>query len=185
VHPRVALALNELGNVEFRQRKLDEADFSRVVDIYRSVYGEKHYQIGLAESNLGGVYVERKEYARAELLFHDALQIYSETLPADHRTSASAEFGSATRWPRNIATQKQRPRARAATRSYPARVADRKNGFRWRVRTWQASMKRCISPSRQQNFALRLQNRSTHLFHKNLTPSRSFATLLMRGGAAW
>jgi serine/threonine-protein kinase len=87
VHPRVAFALNELGNVAIRQRKLDEAesDFSRVVDIYRSVYGETHYQIGLAESNLGGVYVERKEFARAELLFRDTLQIYSQTLPADHQ----------------------------------------------------------------------------------------------------
>jgi serine/threonine-protein kinase len=86
VHPRVAYALNELGNVAIRQRKLDEAeaDFSRVVDIYRSVYGEKHYQIGIAQSNLGGVYMERKDYVRAEKFFRDALQIYADTLPANH-----------------------------------------------------------------------------------------------------
>jgi serine/threonine-protein kinase len=86
VHPRVAFALNELGNVAIRRGKLDEAEaeFSRVVDIYRSVYGDKHYQIGVAESNLAGVYVERKEYARAEHLFREALQIYAATLPADH-----------------------------------------------------------------------------------------------------
>jgi serine/threonine-protein kinase len=48
------------------------------------VYGEKHYLIGIAESNLGGVYAERKQYVRAEQLFRDALQTYAKTLPPEH-----------------------------------------------------------------------------------------------------
>jgi len=42
--------------------------------------------------NLGGVYMERKQYPRAERTFRDALQIYSETLPADHLNVAIARI---------------------------------------------------------------------------------------------
>jgi len=55
-----------------------------MADIYRAVYAGKHYYIGIALCNLAGVYVERKDYAGAEKLFREALQIYSQTLPADH-----------------------------------------------------------------------------------------------------
>jgi tetratricopeptide (TPR) repeat protein len=69
-----------------QQGELDEAeaDFRRQADIYRSVYKGKHYYIGSALANLGGVYMERKQYTRAEQSFREALQIYAETLPADH-----------------------------------------------------------------------------------------------------
>ncbi len=61
---RVASALNELGRIAQQQRKLDdaEADFHRMADIYRSVYAGKHYYIGIAESNLADVYVEKRNY---------------------------------------------------------------------------------------------------------------------------
>ena len=39
-----------------------EADFHRMADIYRSVYAGKHYYIGIAESNLADVYVEKRNY---------------------------------------------------------------------------------------------------------------------------
>ncbi len=86
VHPRVASALNELGRVAQQQGKLDdaEADFQRMTDIYRTVYGGNHYLVGIALSNLAGVSVERKQYARAEGLFHDALRSYSSLEP-DHQ----------------------------------------------------------------------------------------------------
>src|SRR5207344_1929019 len=64
----------------------------RQFDIYRSVYNGKHYYIGSALANLGGVYMERKQYARAERSFRDALQIYSETLPPDHLNVAIARI---------------------------------------------------------------------------------------------
>lgn len=54
--------------------------------IYREVYNGKHYYIGIALANLGGVYMEKKEFARATELFREALQLYSETLPAGHPT---------------------------------------------------------------------------------------------------
>src|SRR5581483_1025252 len=81
VHPRVAYALNELGQVAIREGKLDEAarDFSREVDIYRTVYHDKHYLISIALSNLAGVYAQQRQYARAEMLFRDALQRYEST----------------------------------------------------------------------------------------------------------
>ena len=36
-----------------------------MLDIYRAVYNNHHYLIGIALSNLAGVYVGRKDYARA------------------------------------------------------------------------------------------------------------------------
>src|SRR5271167_2919792 len=77
-----------------QQGKLDEAeaDFRRQADIYREVYKGKHYYIGSALANLGGVYMERKQYARAERSFRDALQIYSVTLPPDHLNVAIARI---------------------------------------------------------------------------------------------
>src|SRR5271167_856389 len=77
-----------------QQGKLDEAeaDFRRQADIYREVYKGKHYYIGSALANLGGVYMERKQYARAEQSFRETLQIYAQTLPADHLNVATARI---------------------------------------------------------------------------------------------
>ena len=86
MHPRVASALNELGGAALRRQHYDEAiaRFTRVVEIYRTLYHDKHYLIGLALSNLASVYIEKKDYARAEQLFHEAIRRYSETLPPNH-----------------------------------------------------------------------------------------------------
>jgi hypothetical protein len=45
----------------------------------------KHYYIGTALANLGGVYVERRQYDRVESYFRDALDMYAKTLPDDHK----------------------------------------------------------------------------------------------------
>src|SRR5262249_3426986 len=86
VHPSVASTLNELALFAQDDGRLDEAeaDFRRMIAIYRQVYHDKHYLIGLAYSNLGSVYIVRKDYARAEQLFHEALRRYGETLPPGH-----------------------------------------------------------------------------------------------------
>ena len=55
-----------------------------MIAIYRAAYDDRHYLIGLAYSNLGGLLVERKEYAEAERSFREALRRYDETLPAGH-----------------------------------------------------------------------------------------------------
>jgi serine/threonine-protein kinase len=59
VHPSVASTVNELGNIAMGRGELDkaEAHFSRMASIYRSVYGEKHYLLGIAQSNLASVYM--------------------------------------------------------------------------------------------------------------------------------
>ena len=66
VHPRVASTLNELGTIANKQGKFKdaEADYTRMADIYREVYKGKHYYIGIALANLGGVYGDQKQYAR-------------------------------------------------------------------------------------------------------------------------
>jgi tetratricopeptide (TPR) repeat protein len=55
-----------------------------MIEIYRRVYNDKHYLIGLGYSNLAGVYVDRKDYPGAERLYGEALRRYGETLPAGH-----------------------------------------------------------------------------------------------------
>ena len=67
VSRQVASALNELGNAAMNRHQYDLAEprFRRMLDIYRAVYNNHHYLIGIALSNLAGVYVGRKQYARA------------------------------------------------------------------------------------------------------------------------
>jgi tetratricopeptide (TPR) repeat protein len=51
--PNVASAVNELGSVAMQRGQHAEAvaDFQRIAHIYRSVYGGKHYLIGIALAN--------------------------------------------------------------------------------------------------------------------------------------
>src|SRR6266550_7113111 len=56
-----------------------------MADIYRWVYAGKHYYIGIAESNLAEVYIEKKNYKEGERLFREALSMYAQTLPAEHQ----------------------------------------------------------------------------------------------------
>lgn len=65
---------------------------ARFAEIYRAVYHNRHYLIGIALSNLAGVYVERKQYVRAEQLYRDALQVFAETLPPGHLNTAIAQI---------------------------------------------------------------------------------------------
>jgi serine/threonine-protein kinase len=94
VHPRVASTLNELGRIAQQEAQVDdaEADFSRMAEIYRTVYAGKHYYIGVALCNLAGVYVEKKQYNRAVALFREGLRIYGEPLSRTTRTSESPAF---------------------------------------------------------------------------------------------
>jgi serine/threonine-protein kinase len=82
-HPSVASSLNELGNIAVRQGRYEEAeaDFTQMVEIYRSCYHGKHYLIGIALANLGGVFMARKDNVHAEQLFREALNMYAQTLP--------------------------------------------------------------------------------------------------------
>jgi serine/threonine-protein kinase len=90
----VAETLNELGNVASMRDKLDEAEarFRRAVDIYRAVYGDHHYLVAIALSNLAGISMDKKNYPRAEQLFRDVIRRYAETLPADNVNIAIAHI---------------------------------------------------------------------------------------------
>jgi len=94
MHNQVALALNELGNVEVKRGKLDDAEarFRRAVDIYRTVNGDKHYSVAIALSNLGGVYLEEKQYARAEQLLGEVIARLTVALSADHLNTGVAQL---------------------------------------------------------------------------------------------
>jgi len=94
VHPRVASAVNDLGNIAIQRSQLTEAEaaFRRMGDIYRAVYGGRHYLLATANSNLAGVYVARKEYRQAEALYRDAIAMYTETLSPAHLNTGIARL---------------------------------------------------------------------------------------------
>jgi tetratricopeptide (TPR) repeat protein len=74
--------------------KLDEAEarFRRVADIYRAVYGDHHYLVAIALSNVAYVYVNKKDYPRAEQLFRDVVRRFTETLGADNVNTGIARI---------------------------------------------------------------------------------------------
>jgi serine/threonine-protein kinase len=73
---------------------LDEAEarFQRAADIYRTVYGDHHYLVAIALSNVAGIRFDKKDYPRAEQLFRDVIRRYKETLPADNVNLAIAHI---------------------------------------------------------------------------------------------
>jgi eukaryotic-like serine/threonine-protein kinase len=74
------------------RKELDEAEsrFRRMEEIYKSIYNDHHYLIGIAISNLASVEMERKQYARAEQLYRDAARRFTETLSPHHLNTGIA-----------------------------------------------------------------------------------------------
>jgi serine/threonine-protein kinase len=85
-HPRVAMALNQAGLLEERRGHLEaaERDYTRMEEINRSIYGDRHYLVGVAIMDLGQVYLDGKRYDLAEKAFQGALERFHEKLPPDH-----------------------------------------------------------------------------------------------------
>jgi serine/threonine-protein kinase len=73
---------------------LDEAEklFQRVTEIYSKAYGDRHYRVALAISNSASVYLNRKDYARAEAMYREAIERYRQVLPPGHAYIAIAEI---------------------------------------------------------------------------------------------
>ena len=88
------VALNDLGNVAMRRNLPDQAEphFRRIGNIYREVYGDKHYLVGIAVSNLAGVYVARGDYPTAERMFRDAVRRFTEAQSAEHMNTGIARI---------------------------------------------------------------------------------------------
>jgi serine/threonine-protein kinase len=63
-----------------------------MLDIYRVVYGDKHYLIGIATSNLAGAYYGRHQYARAEQLYRDAVRRFTEAQGGAHMNTGIARM---------------------------------------------------------------------------------------------
>jgi serine/threonine-protein kinase len=80
VHPRVASALNDLGNVAMTQERFGD------------VYGEKHYLVGVATSNLAGVYMARRDFATAETMYRAAVATFSATQSPEHLNTGIARI---------------------------------------------------------------------------------------------
>lgn len=99
MHPFVALAWNLLGVVALKQGRLDEAeaDFGKIAQIYRSVYGDKNFHSAVALSRFGELAMARKQYSQAEKLFQQSVQIFSGTLSPDNFKTgvARVELGGA------------------------------------------------------------------------------------------
>ena len=83
--PHVGNAMNMMGKLAQQKGDLAEAEnyFRKAAAIYRSKLGD-NYKVAVAISNLGGVYLERKEYPRAEQFFREAMQNFAAVLPADN-----------------------------------------------------------------------------------------------------
>lgn len=86
-HSSVASVLNELGTIARKEKRLDDAEarYRRMAEIYRAIYkGSRHSLIGVAVSNLGSVEHDRGHFDEAERLLGEALDIFTDVLPADH-----------------------------------------------------------------------------------------------------
>jgi serine/threonine-protein kinase len=86
VHPKVAVILGLLVDEEERQGKLGQAesDLTRMLSIERTVYGEMHPSVTTVIANLAHLYLEEKQYVRAEKLYREVVQRFTEELSADH-----------------------------------------------------------------------------------------------------
>jgi serine/threonine-protein kinase len=93
-HSSVADTLNELGNVAEMRDQLDDAEkyYLRVVDIYRTIYGDHHYYVAVAISNIGAVNMDRKDYPRAEEIFRDVIRRFTEALGPDNVNTGIARL---------------------------------------------------------------------------------------------
>jgi len=94
VHPSVASTLNELGNIAYQRGHYDEAIayHTRILDIYRKIYDDKHYLIALAISNLATAIYGKKDYPRAEQLYREAVRRYTEAQGPTHTNTAIARI---------------------------------------------------------------------------------------------
>jgi eukaryotic-like serine/threonine-protein kinase len=83
LHPKTAFVYNELGILAFMANDLSaaEAAFSKAVAAYAAA---RHPQEPLALANLGSVYLNRGDNARAEREFIKALARYKGVVPDDH-----------------------------------------------------------------------------------------------------
>ncbi|MEO8478910.1 MAG: tetratricopeptide repeat protein, partial [Gemmatimonadota bacterium] len=88
----VASANNELGTIALRAERYDDAEryYRENIAIYQSLYGPRHWLIGIAESNLASVAMGRRDYPAAEQSYRLALSQFVEGQGPEHLNSAIA-----------------------------------------------------------------------------------------------
>src|SRR6185436_11440986 len=59
---------------------------------YHAIYGDHHYLIALATSNLASAFMGRKDYAGAERLYRDAIRRYATTQGPNHLNTGIARI---------------------------------------------------------------------------------------------
>ena len=93
VHPMVASTVNELASIAVQNNRYDEAEagFRRMLSIYRAIYGDHHYLLGLATSNLGSVHMGRKDYAgRSVCIAKPFVDIWRRRVPSTSTPASRA-----------------------------------------------------------------------------------------------
>jgi hypothetical protein len=63
-----------------------------MLDIYRKVYGDNHYLIAVALSNLSTVSMRRGNFADAEQMMHEVVARFTSALSADHMSTGIARI---------------------------------------------------------------------------------------------
>ena len=84
-------ALTALANTEYYLGRLEVADAlnQRLLDMDRKMFGEAHPNVGIDLYNLGNIALDRAQYARAEHLFGEGLQINRAWYGLQHPRTAS------------------------------------------------------------------------------------------------
>ena len=94
MHPKVAFILNLLAGLDEQHGRLDlaERDLSQMLNIERSVYGDESPPVTTAMANLGNLYLEKRQYVRAEEIYRKVIQRFTEEYSAVHITTGIAEI---------------------------------------------------------------------------------------------
>jgi tetratricopeptide (TPR) repeat protein len=92
-----------------KRGRADDAEpyFRRIGEIYRQVYGDKHYLVGLAISNLAGVFMARGDYPTAERMYREAVGRFAEAQSPQHLNTGIARI----KLGRSLLRQKRYPEA--------------------------------------------------------------------------
>jgi tetratricopeptide (TPR) repeat protein len=93
-HPFVSAAVQWLGVAAEKEHRLNEAeaDFQRLAQITKAVYGNENGHQGVISLRFGEVRFARKQFGEAELLFRDAVKRFSIAFSPDSSLSAIARI---------------------------------------------------------------------------------------------
>ena len=87
VDQRVAFTVAQMGVNAMELNDLDgaEKDFLRAAAIYRSIRGDEHQSVAIELANAASVYLEKKDFVRAEQAFRDVIRRFAQaSLPPDN-----------------------------------------------------------------------------------------------------